>query len=243
MSTVPAPVPARRRQGARNQMEDIPRPPSARVRVRRLPERARYEPSVIGEILEEALICHVGFVVDGQPYVIPTIHARDGDRLYLHGSAASRMVRTLKGGIAVCVTASIVDGLVLARSAFHHSVNYRSVVVLGRAIQVEDDAQKVLALRAIVEHVAPGRWDEVRGPTPTELRQTTVLEVPLNEASAKVRSGPPKDDEADLALTIWAGELPLGLVAMEARDDPLLPPGVLRPGWLATYDRTARSGS
>lgn len=216
------------------------RPPSARVRVKRLPDRARYQRAVIEEILDEALICHVGFVVDGQPHVIPTIHAREGDRLYVHGSTASRMLRTLKGGIPACVTASIVDGLVLARSAFHHSVNYRSVVVLGTASEVEDDAEKLRALRAISEHVAPGRWYEVRGPSPSELRQTTVLGMGLDEASAKVRSGPPKDEEKDLALPIWAGELPMRLVAVEARDDPLLRSGVARPGWLATYDRGAQ---
>jgi nitroimidazol reductase NimA-like FMN-containing flavoprotein (pyridoxamine 5'-phosphate oxidase superfamily) len=219
------------------------RPPTPRVRVKRLPERAHYERAVRDDILDEALICHVGFVVDGQPYVIPTIHARDGDRLYVHGSTASRMLRTLKGGLQACVTASIVDGLVLARSVFHHSINYRSVVVLGTAFEVDDDAEKVRALHAIVEHVAPGRWDEVRGPNPSELRQTTVLSIGLDEASAKVRSGPPKDDEADLALPAWAGELPMRLVALEPRDDPRLGPGIARPGWLAGYDRGARSGA
>jgi hypothetical protein len=224
-------------------MDETARPPTPRVTVKRLPERARYQREVIEGILDEALICHAGFVVDGQPYIIPTLHARDGDRLYVHGSAASRMLRSLKGGIPACVTASIVDGLVLARSAFHHSVNYRSVVVLGTAIDVEDEDEKVRALRAISEHVAQGRWDEVRGPTSAELRQTTVLRMGLEEASAKIRSGPPKDDEEDFALAVWAGELPLRLVALEARDDPLLRRGIPRPGWLATYDRWARSQS
>jgi hypothetical protein len=224
-------------------MEETVRPSTPRVRVKRLPERARYQREAIEAILDEALICHVGFVVDGQPYVIPTIHAREGDRLYVHGSAASRMLRTLKEGIPTCMTASIVDGLVLARSAFHHSLNYRSVVVLGRAFEVEDGAEKVRALRAISEHVAPGRWDEVRGPTPSELRQTLVLGIGLDEASAKVRSGPPKDDDDDLLLPIWAGELPVRLVALEPRDDPLLRPGIARPDWLVTYDRRTRSGS
>jgi nitroimidazol reductase NimA-like FMN-containing flavoprotein (pyridoxamine 5'-phosphate oxidase superfamily) len=226
--------------GRERDMEETPGPASARVRVGRLPDRGRYQRAVIDEILDEALICHVGFVAGGQPYVIPTIHARAGDLLYVHGSAASRMLRTLKGGVPACVTASIVDGLVLARSAFHHSLNYRSVVVLGRAVELQDDAEKLRALRAIVDHIAPGRWDEVRGPSPAELRQTTVLGMRLDEASAKVRSGPPKDDEQDLALPVWAGELPVRMVALEPRDDPLLRPGIAPPGWLATYDRRAR---
>ncbi len=230
-----------REGGREHAMEEIPGPASARVRVRRLPDRGRYERAVIDDILDEALICHVGFVADGQPFVIPTIHARAGGVLYLHGSVASRMLRTLKGGVPVCVTASIVDGLVLARSAFHHSLNYRSVVVLGSAVEVEDETEKLRALHAIVEHIAPGRWDEVRGPSPSELRQTIVLEMRLDEASAKVRSGPPKDEEGDLALPVWAGELPIGAVALDARDAPLLGAGIARPGWLATYDRTARS--
>ena len=224
-------------------MEETTRPSTSRVRVKRLPERGRYQKAVIHGILDEALICHVGFTVDGQPYVIPTIHARDGDRLYVHGSAASRMLRSIKGGTPACVTASIVDGLVLARSAFHHSINYRSVVVLGTAVPVEDEQEKVQALHAIVEHVAPGRWDEVRGPTRSELRQTLVLRMGLDEASAKVRSGPPKDEEGDLALPIWAGELPMRLAALDARDDSLLDAGIVRPGWLATYDRRAGGGS
>jgi nitroimidazol reductase NimA-like FMN-containing flavoprotein (pyridoxamine 5'-phosphate oxidase superfamily) len=218
-------------------------PPTSRVRVKRLPERGRYERPLIDEILDEALICHVGFVVDGQPYVIPTIHARDGDTLYLHGSNASRMLRSLKTAIPACVTASIVDGLVLARSVFHHSINYRSVVVLGEAGAVEDDAEKIRALRAVVEHVAPGRWEEARSPNAAELKQTTVLRMGLDEASAKVRTGPPKDEQEDLDLPVWAGELPMRLVASEARDDPLLPPGVVRPEWLARYERGSRGAS
>jgi nitroimidazol reductase NimA-like FMN-containing flavoprotein (pyridoxamine 5'-phosphate oxidase superfamily) len=220
-------------------MEETTQPPTPRVRVKRLPERGRYDRDLIDGILDEALICHVGFAVHGQPYVIPTIHARDGDRLYVHGSTASRMLRNMKGGIPACVTVSIVDGLVLARSAFHHSINYRSVVVLGTAVPVEGDREKLRALHAIVEHVAPGRWDEVRGPTGSELRQTLVLAIGLDEASAKVRSGPPKDEDGDMSLPMWAGELPMRLVAFDARDDPLLLPGVTRPAWLATYDRAA----
>jgi nitroimidazol reductase NimA-like FMN-containing flavoprotein (pyridoxamine 5'-phosphate oxidase superfamily) len=212
------------------------------VRVKRLPERARYDQPLIEEILDEALICHVGFVVDGHPYVIPTIHARDGDTLYVHGSNASRMLRNLKKGIPVCVTASIVDGLVLARSVFHHSINYRSVVVLGTAVEIEDEGEKLRALHSVVEHVAPGRWDEARGPNPSELKQTTVLRMGLDEASAKGRTGPPKDEEDDLGLPVWAGELPMRLVALEARDDPHLAPGAARPEWLARYERGGRGG-
>lgn len=211
--------------------------PSPRVRVRRHHERGRYDRSVIDGILDEALICHAGFVVDNQPYVIPTIHARDGDRLYLHGSAASRMLRTLKGGIPACVSVTIVDGLVFARSAFDHSINYRSVVVLGRAREVTDEAEKVNALRTIAEHIAPGRWDEVRPPAPPEIKQTTVLVMGLEEASAKVRSGPPKDEEDDLDLPVWAGELPIRMAAGEPVDDPSLAPGIARPPWLDTYQR------
>jgi nitroimidazol reductase NimA-like FMN-containing flavoprotein (pyridoxamine 5'-phosphate oxidase superfamily) len=218
-------------------------PPTPRVRVHRLPDRGLYDPEVIHRILDEALICHVGFVAEGQPYVIPTIHAREGDTLYVHGSAASRTLRTLTDGVAACVTATIVDGLVLARSAFHHSINYRSVVVLGTAVEVADPADKLTALRALTEHVATGRWNEVRAPTASELRQTTVLRMPLTEASAKVRSGPPKDDQGDLALPIWAGELPIASVALEAQDDPLLPEGIPRPDWLATYQRSDRGAS
>jgi nitroimidazol reductase NimA-like FMN-containing flavoprotein (pyridoxamine 5'-phosphate oxidase superfamily) len=217
--------------------EQSVQPATARVRVKRLPDRARYQREVIEAILDEALICHVGFVVDGQPYVIPTTHAREGDRLYFHGSTASRMLRSLRGGIPACVTASVVDGLVLARSAFHHSVNYRSVVVLGRASPVEDETEKLRALRILAEHVVPGRWEEVREPSPSELRQTMVLAMALQEASAKVRSGPPKEEEADLALPIWAGVVPLRLVAGKPETDPQVPPGVPVPSYATSYQR------
>jgi nitroimidazol reductase NimA-like FMN-containing flavoprotein (pyridoxamine 5'-phosphate oxidase superfamily) len=214
-----------------------PAPPTGRVRVKRLPDRARYRSEVIEDILDEALICHVGFGVERQPYVIPTVHAREGDRLYVHGSTASRMLRTLKGGIPACVTVSIVDGLVLARSAFHHSVNYRSVVVLGEALAVQDPEEKVWALRAIAEHVVPGRWEEVRAPSPSELRQTMVLRMPLGEASAKVRSGPAKEEEDDLSLPVWAGVIPLRLVAGNPEPDGRVPPGVPVPSYAASYRR------
>jgi uncharacterized protein len=188
---------------------------TSRVRVRRLPERAAYDRQRIDAILDEALTCHIGFVQDGQPYVIPTIHARDGEWLYLHGSAASRMLLTIKGGIPICVTVTIHDGLVLARSAFHHSMNYRSVVVLGTADEVIDNRKKLHALETISEHVTPGRWRDVRLPNDRELRQTTILRVGLEEASAKIRSGGPKDDEEDLSFPVWAGVLPVRLVPRE----------------------------
>ena len=203
--------------------------PSPRTEVRRVPDRARYDTEVVHGILDEALVCHVGFVSDGHPVVIPTIHARDGDRLYLHGSPASRMLRTLKRQVEVCVTVTLVDGLVLARSAFHHSMNYRSAVVFGPASEVTGPAEKLAAFRALVDHVAPGRWDDVRAPNEKEIRSTLVLALPLAEASAKVRTGPPVDDEADYALPVWAGELPLRIVPGAPVGDPRLAPGTAVP--------------
>jgi uncharacterized protein len=185
-------------------------PASDRTRVRRLAERGHYETETIHAILDEALICHVGFVVNGQPVVIPTIHWRDGDTLYFHGSAASRMLRSLKDGVDACVTVTLLDGLVLARSAFHHSMNYRSVVVFGKAREVAED-EKVRVLDSLVEHVVRGRSKEVRAPNLKELRQTLVLALPIDEASAKIRTGGPVDDEEDYALPVWAGVLPLTL--------------------------------
>ena len=182
-----------------------------RTTVRRMPKRGVYDRPTIEAILDEALICHVGFVADGQPVVIPTIHARLGETLYFHGSAASRMLRTLKGGVPVCVTATILDGLVLARSAFNHSMNYRSVVVFGSAREVTDADEKSRALEAVVEHVVAGRSRDVRSPNEKELKATLVLALPIDEASAKIRTGPPVDDEADYAMQTWAGVLPLAL--------------------------------
>src|ERR1700732_1025988 len=179
--------------------------PTKRTQVQRLPDRGKYDSATIYPILDEAFLCHVGFVVDGQPFVIPTGFARIGDTLYIHGSAASRMLRTLAGGVQVCVTVTLLDGLVLARSAFHHSMNYRSVVILGRAVPVEEREGKMKALELFTEHVVRGRWSDVRPPTDSELKATTVLALPLSEASAKIRTGPPKDDEEDYQLPIWAG--------------------------------------
>jgi nitroimidazol reductase NimA-like FMN-containing flavoprotein (pyridoxamine 5'-phosphate oxidase superfamily) len=205
-------------------------PPSDRARVRRHPERGRYDRASIDAILDEAYVCHLGFVLEGQPYVVPTMFARDGDRVIVHGSAASRMTRTLATGIPVALTVTLLDGLVLARSATNHSMNYRSVVVLGAATPVEEREAKLAAMRVLVERVAPGRWAVVREPSDQELRATTILELPLDEASAKVRTGPPVDDEEDLAREVWAGVLPLGLVATgEPEPDVYVPVGLL-PG-------------
>jgi nitroimidazol reductase NimA-like FMN-containing flavoprotein (pyridoxamine 5'-phosphate oxidase superfamily) len=188
-------------------------------------------------ILDEALFCHVGFIVDGQPYVMPTIHARVGDRLYLHGSKGSRMLRHLNSGGELCLTATLLDGLVLARSALHHSMNYRSAVVLGRAREVTDRAEKRSALRAVVEHVMPGRWDDTRQPNDKELDATFILSLPLREASAKVRTGPPLDEEEDYELSVWAGELPLRLTPQEPVPDARMTDELPPPRYVAYYDR------
>jgi len=213
--------------------------PSPRTTLRRLPKRGSHERAQIEAILDEAYICHVGFVLEGQPFVIPTIHARVGTTLYLHGSAASRMLRTLAQGLPVCVTVSLLDGLVLARSAFHHSMNYRSVVVLGTAREVQDQAERALALEAIVEHVLPGRWSEVRAPNERELKATSVLALPIEEASAKLRTGPPIDDEEDYALACWAGVLPLRITPGEPLADERLAAGTALPSGLRAYRRGA----
>jgi nitroimidazol reductase NimA-like FMN-containing flavoprotein (pyridoxamine 5'-phosphate oxidase superfamily) len=213
--------------------------PTERTTLKRLPNRAEYYRDRVYEILDEAFLCHVGFVSNNQPFVIPTGYARVGDRLYIHGSAASRMMRALGEGIEVCVTVTIVDGLVLARSAFHHSMNYRSVVVFGRATVVEDAEEKTEALRAFTEHIVPGRWAEVRWPNQSEMKATTVLSLPLTEASAKVRTGPPIDDEEDYELNVWAGVLPLRLAAGEAIKDDRLPGEVNLPDYVRRYRRPA----
>jgi nitroimidazol reductase NimA-like FMN-containing flavoprotein (pyridoxamine 5'-phosphate oxidase superfamily) len=200
--------------------------PSTRTRVRRVPNRADYTRETIDAILDEALVAHLGFSVDGQPYVIPTLHARVGDIVYVHGSSASRMIRSLTGGLPACLTVTLVDGLVLARSAFHHSMNYRSVVVLGEARPVEGVDERLAALEAFTERLVPGRWDEVRPPTAQELKGTRVLALDLDEASAKVRTGPPVDDDEDYALDVWAGVVPLTLQPGPLAPDPLLRDGI-----------------
>jgi hypothetical protein len=197
-----------------------------RTQVKRLPKRGVYDKVQVHAILDAGILCHVGFAVDGQPYVIPTGYVRVDDRIYIHGSPASRMLRALDQAIDVCVTVTLLDGLVLARSAFHHSMNYRSVVVLGKAHAVTDPQEKVEALRSFVNHVVPGRWDEVRQPTERELQSTTVLTVPLHEVSAKIRTGAPIDDEEDYALPIWAGVVPLRTEPGEPIADPRLLPGL-----------------
>jgi nitroimidazol reductase NimA-like FMN-containing flavoprotein (pyridoxamine 5'-phosphate oxidase superfamily) len=193
--------------------------------VRRAPSRADYHRATIDAILDEALIAHLGFAVDGQPYVIPTLHARVGDTVYLHGSSASRMIRTLGAGAPACLTVTLIDGIVLARSAFHHSMNYRSVVVLGEARLVTDPGETLAALEAFTDGIVPGRWDEVRGPNRKELKGTRVLAMTLDEASAKVRSGPPVDDDEDYELDVWAGVIPMALTAGAPIGDPRLDPG------------------
>lgn len=213
--------------------------PTPRTQVRRLPDRGHYDSETVHKILDEGFLCHVGFVVDGQPFVIPTGYARVGDAVYLHGSAASRMLRTLAGGVQVCVTVTLVDGLVLARSAFHHSMNYRSVVILGRAHLVEDGEEKVRALAAFTNHIVPGRWDAVRPVRDSETKATSVLKLSLQEVSAKIRTGPPKDDAEDYELPIWAGVLPLRIAAGEPIADPKLPDGIPAPAVLRNYSRTA----
>ncbi|HEX8186185.1 MAG TPA: pyridoxamine 5'-phosphate oxidase family protein [Blastocatellia bacterium] len=214
--------------------------PTERTTLKRLPKRAEYDRQAVYDILDEGLVCHVGFAIDGQPFVIPTGYARAGDCLYIHGSQASRMLRVLSGGIDVCVTVMLLDGLVLARSAFHHSMNYRSVLVFGKASLVEDREEKIEALRALTEHIIPGRWAEVREPTESELKATTVLALPLMEASAKVRTGPPIDDDEDYEIPVWAGVLPLRVDAGEAIADPRLLPGINLPDYVRCYERTAK---
>jgi nitroimidazol reductase NimA-like FMN-containing flavoprotein (pyridoxamine 5'-phosphate oxidase superfamily) len=211
--------------------------PTERTQVRRLPKRAVYDREAIYRILDEGLVCHVGFVVDGQPVVIPTGYGRDGDTLYVHGSAASRMLRDLAQGVEVSIAVTLLDGLVLARSAFHHSMNYRSVVIFGTAAVVEDQTTKREALRAFTEHIAPGRWREVRPPTESELKATTVLAIPLKEMSAKVRTGPPLDDEEDYSLPVWAGVLPLELRSEQPMADSRLSASIEVPDYVRHYDR------
>ncbi len=214
--------------------------PNERTKLKRLPQRASYERDTIYQILDEGFVCHVGFVCDGQPVVIPTAYGRAEDILYIHGSVASRMLRTLADGIRVCVTVTLVDGLVLARSAFHHSMNYRSVVVFGKASVVGGTMEKAKALRLFSEHVIPGRWAEVRQPNDDELKKTLVIRIPLIEASAKVRRGPPIDDEADYTLPVWAGELPVRLATAAPISDPRLPQHLEAPGYIRNYKIQSR---
>jgi nitroimidazol reductase NimA-like FMN-containing flavoprotein (pyridoxamine 5'-phosphate oxidase superfamily) len=212
---------------------------TSRTRVVREPQRAVYDRDAIHQILDEAFLCHVGFVVDGQPYVIPTSYGRDKDVLYIHGSAASRMLRNLDRGIPVCITVTLLDGLVLARSVFNHSMNYRSVVILGTAILVNEPAEKLAALRALSEHIIPQRWDDARQPNEKELKATSVLRLPIHEFSAKVRIGPAVDDEEDYSFPTWAGVIPfdttVGPAIRDERCDREL------PAYLKEYSRQKKS--
>ncbi len=216
-------------------------PASERVRLRRKRERASYDRAVIDAILDEALIAHLAIVdEDGQPFVIPTLHARSGDVVYCHGSTASRTLRALADGAPACLTVTLIDGLVLARSAMHHSANYRSAMLIGQATLLEDPDEKRAALRAVVEHIVPHRWDDVRAPSANELRATAVLALPIEECSAKVRSGGPLDDEEDYALPAWAGVIPLSSRARAPEPDPRLRAGIEPPSYVTDY---ARPGS
>jgi nitroimidazol reductase NimA-like FMN-containing flavoprotein (pyridoxamine 5'-phosphate oxidase superfamily) len=212
--------------------------PTPRTRVVREPQRAVYDRNLVNRILDEGLICHVGFAVDGQPFVIPTSYGRHEDVLYIHGSAASRMLRNVSGGIPMCVTVTLIDGLVLARSIFNHSMNYRSVVVLGTGTAIEDREEKLTALRLLSEHIVPGRWSEARQPNEKELKATTILRVPIQEFSAKVREGPVIDDEEDYAFPVWAGVLPLNVVTGDPIDDSRLAQGIEVPEYVKSYSRS-----
>jgi nitroimidazol reductase NimA-like FMN-containing flavoprotein (pyridoxamine 5'-phosphate oxidase superfamily) len=214
--------------------------PTARTRVVREADRAVYHREAVYRILDEGFLCHAGFVVDGQPFVIPTSYGRKGASLYIHGSAASRMLRQMQKdeGVPLCITVTLLDGLVLARSVFNHSMNYRSVVILGKATLVDDPEEKLAALRVLSEHILPGRWDDSRQPNERELKATSVLRVPIEEFSAKVRIGPPIDDEEDYAFPTWAGVVPLEMVAGTPINDARLDPASEVPRYVKHYSRT-----
>jgi nitroimidazol reductase NimA-like FMN-containing flavoprotein (pyridoxamine 5'-phosphate oxidase superfamily) len=214
--------------------------PTERTTLKRLPKRGQYDRDAVYRILDEGFICHVGFVADGRPVVIPTSYGRIQNDLYIHGSAASRLLRSLSEGIDVCVTVTLIDGLVLARSAFHHSINYRSVVIFGKAGVVDERDEKLRALRAFTNQIVPNRWEEVRQPDESELQATLVLKLPLVEASAKVRTGPPIDDEEDYELPVWAGVVPLKLTAGAPVGDDRLQAGIDAPDYAVNYARPPR---
>lgn len=212
-------------------------PPTQRSSVRRLPERGHYDHESLYAVLDEGLICHLGFVVDGQPFVIPTGYGRDGEKLYIHGSAASRMLRHLANGHPMSVCVTLLDGMVLARSGFHHSMNYRSAIVYGTGTLVQDPEEKMRALLVISEHLIPGRWAEVRGPSEQEMKATSVIRLQIEDFSVKVRSGPPKDEPEDYALPVWAGVLPLTMTAGEPEADPQMEHAAEVPEYVKTYSR------
>jgi nitroimidazol reductase NimA-like FMN-containing flavoprotein (pyridoxamine 5'-phosphate oxidase superfamily) len=217
--------------------------PTGRTRVKRLSKRASYDLDAIYAILDTALVCHVGFAIDGQPYVIPTLHVRIGDRLYIHGSAASRMLGAAAGGTPIAVTVTHIDGLVLARSAFHHSVNYRSVVILGAATLLGDPAEKLAVMKGLIDHIAPGRWNHIRQPNNKELAATSVLSIPIVEASAKLRSGDAIDDESDYALPIWAGQIPIATSTLPPIPDARLDASIPTPAHVTEYRLPANRGA
>lgn len=211
--------------------------PTERTRLVREPQRANYDRETIYRILDEAFVCHVGFSLEGQPYVIPTLFARVGDAIYFHGSAASRMLRNASEGISVCITVTLTDGFVLARSVFNHSMNYRSVVALGKAILVDAVEEKVEALRAFTEKILPGRWDDARQPNEKELKSTSILRLPLTEVSAKIRTGAPEDDAPDYAIPVWAGVIPLHLAVGTPVRDERCDPAIPTPAYALNYKR------
>lgn len=214
-------------------------PATPRTTLKRGSERGRFDLETINQVLDEGLVCNVSFAAEGRPFAIPMAYARVGDQLLLHGSTANRMMRALRDGGEACITVTILDGLVLARSAFHHSVNYRCVVLYGMAREIVDPDDKLAALRATVEHIVPGRWDDVRAPNADEFARTMMLSVPITEASAKVRTGPPVDDPEDYSLNTWAGEIPLKQVAMQPLSDPVLSDGIAVPSYAQRYRRPA----
>ncbi len=215
--------------------------PSSRTTLKRIPKRGAYDRDTVYGILDEGFLCHVGFIVEGRPCVIPTAYGRVGDNLYLHGSAASRLLRSLGESVDVCVEVTLVDGIVLARSAFHHSMNYRSVVIFGNGGIVHESGEKLEALRAFSEHMIPGRWEDVREPSQNEMKATTVICLPLIEASAKIRTGPPLDEEQDYNLPVWAGEIPLSLKAGEPVADPALRAQIDPPSYARNYTRPTKA--
>ena len=211
-------------------------PKTARNKVKRMPERGHYDAATIYPIIDAALICHVGFALEGQPYVIPTLHARQGDTILLHGAKGSRLLRHIQSGGEVCITVTLIDGIVLARSVFHHSINYRSVVLFGTGAVIADDQARLQALEAFTERLIPGRWQDARQPNALELKQTTIVAVPIASASAKLRSGPPGDESEDYDLPVWAGVLPLQQIAGAPLADPQLRPSVEIPAYIRDFD-------
>lgn len=208
-----------------------------KTKLKRLPKRGNFDREIVYQILDEAFVCHIGFTVENQPFVIPTAYGRKDDVLYIHGSAASRMMKNLATEIDICVTVTILDGLVLARSAFHHSVNYRSVIIFGKAELVTENREKFEALRIFTEHIIPSRWNDIREPNAKELKATTVLRLPITEASAKMRFGNPIDDDEDMSLNVWAGVIPIKLTAESPISDDLLPENIEIPDHVKNYRR------